>query len=223
MKVFSLPAKTKALIFDMDLTLYTNPEYGQYQIDILVERLGGLKGLSFDEMNSEVEKVRKEWKLSHNGKEMSLTKILMDYGISMEEVIAWRNELFEPGRFIKEDKLLKETLDKLSELFILGIVTNNPVLVARKTLALLGVDESFPVIVGLDTCMTAKPNKKPFEKFIDLANCPGEICVSIGDRFDIDIGVPLEMGMGGILVDGVEDVYRLPELLKGCNPDRKLL
>jgi phosphoglycolate phosphatase/putative hydrolase of the HAD superfamily len=36
--------------------------------------------------------------------------------------------------------------------------------------------------------------------------------VSIGDRCDIDIALPLELGMGGILVEGVEDVYALGEI-----------
>jgi phosphoglycolate phosphatase/putative hydrolase of the HAD superfamily len=58
----------------------------------------------------------------------------------------------------------------------------------------------------------------PFEKFSNFSRCPPETCVSIGDRYDIDLDIPLQMGMGGILVDGVEDVYCLPELLtKGGN------
>ncbi|MDR2796887.1 MAG: HAD family hydrolase, partial [Treponema sp.] len=32
---------------------------------------------------------------------------------------------------------------------------------------------------------------------------------SVGDRYDMDIALPLSLGMGGILVDGVEDVYHL--------------
>jgi phosphoglycolate phosphatase/putative hydrolase of the HAD superfamily len=46
-----------------------------------------------------------------------------------------------------------------------------------------------------------------------LSAATPESCLSVGDRYDIDIALPLELGMGGILVDGVEDVYRLPELL----------
>ena len=34
-------------------------------------------------------------------------------------------------------------------------------------------------------------------------------CVSVGDRFNIDVELPLKMGMGGVLVEGVEDVYNL--------------
>jgi len=45
-----------------------------------------------------------------------------------------------------------------------------------------------------------------------LCGVSQEKCVSVGDRFDIDIALPLELGMGGILVDGVEDVYKLPGL-----------
>ena len=210
MKVYRLPSEIRALAFDMDLTLYTNAEYGRLQIDSLVERLGKLRGLSFDKINAEVEEVRKTLTLSRGGKKPSLSNILSTFGIGIEELIRWREELLEPEKFIKEDKRLQDSLAKLSRHYALGVVTNNPVLVARKTLAALGVLELFPVIVGLDTCMTPKPHARPFEKFCELSHCSPETCVSIGDRYDIDLDIPLRMGMGAILVDGVEDVYVLP-------------
>jgi phosphoglycolate phosphatase/putative hydrolase of the HAD superfamily len=213
MKIYRLPSEIRALAFDMDLTLYTNAEYGRLQIDSLVERLGKLRGLSFDEISAEVEEARKAWALSHDGKKPSLSNILSTFGIGIQEIIRWREELLAPEEFIKEDKRLEETLVKLSRHFTLGVVTNNPVLVARKTLAALGVLEFFPIVVGLDTCMTPKPHARPFEKFCELSHCSPETCVSIGDRYDIDLDIPLKMGMGAILVDGVEDVYGLPEVL----------
>ena len=219
MNVYHLPQTIQALVFDMDLTLYSNTEYAQYQIDTLVEKLGQVKGLSFDEINREVDNVRQAKKLANNGKEPGLSGILADFGISVEEHLRWREEIFEPRRFINEDTRLKETLETLSSRFILGLVTNNPVLVARKTLAALGVEELFPIVVGLDTCMISKPHEKPFLKFCELSSCSIESCVSIGDRYDIDLDIPLQMGMGGILVDGVQDVYELPRFLskKGGN------
>ena len=216
MKFFQMPAEIKALAFDMDLTLYTNHEYAQYQIDILIEKLSEMQGLSFEEMKNEVDGIRV--KLSKNRKIPSFSKILNSYGINTEKIAGWRNELLEPERFIKKDFRLKETLKKLSETYFLGLVTNNPVLVALKTLAALGVEEYFPIIVGLDTCLASKPHKKPYKKFLELSSCAVETCVSIGDRYDVDLDIPLKMGMGGILVDGVEDVYKLQDiLLKGGN------
>ena len=213
MKVFYLPPVIKALAFDMDLTLYTNPEYGQFQIDSLIKKLGERQGLPFKEMKSEIEDLRRIWPESHNGKKPSLSNVLMSYGLSMEENILWREKLYEPREFLKEDKQLRQTLKELSRSFIMGVVTNNSVLVARKTLAALGVDEYLTILVGLDTCMVAKPHKISYSKFSELSHYPPETCVSIGDRYDIDLDIPLAMGMGGILVDGVEDVYRLPGVL----------
>ena len=40
-----------------------------------------------------------------------------------------------------------------------------------------------------------------------------EECLSVGDRYDIDLALPLELGMGAILVSGVEEVYTLEEIL----------
>jgi phosphoglycolate phosphatase/putative hydrolase of the HAD superfamily len=86
------------------------------------------------------------------------------------------------------------------------------------------VEEFFPAVVGLDTCGVSKPHEAPFIKTAELLGLPLNACVSIGDRYDIDLALPLELGMGGILVDGVEDVYGLPELLDAAfspGPNKK--
>uniref|UniRef100_UPI00389030A7 HAD hydrolase-like protein n=1 Tax=Treponema sp. TaxID=166 RepID=UPI00389030A7 len=38
-------------------------------------------------------------------------------------------------------------------------------------------------------------------------------CVSIGDRYDIDLALAVELGMGGVLVSGAEDVCNLTGIL----------
>jgi len=213
MKVFHLPDEIKALAFDMDLTLYTNQEYAQYQLDCVIKKLGIKKGLPFEKMKAEIETASEALRQSNGGKQVSFSKVLNSYGISTEEIAHWRNELLEPENFIQKDAALNETLDELSGHFTLGLVTNSPVLVALKTIAALGVARHFPVIVGLDTCMVSKPHEKPYLKFVELASVPAEFCVSIGDRFEVDLDIPLKLGMGGILVSGVEDVYKLPSIL----------
>jgi phosphoglycolate phosphatase/putative hydrolase of the HAD superfamily len=214
-KVYYLPPEQRALLFDMDLTLYSSPEYGSFQIDSLVERLAERRGIPRGDMGRLLEERRRSLTDAQGGKKPSLSQIFLSYGITMEENVRWREELYEPSRFLKADKRLGKTLGDLAGSYLLGVVTNNPVKVAQKTLAVLGVGDYFSALAGLDTCMTAKPHGAPFLKIAESLGCPLETCVSIGDRYDIDLAVPLEMGMGGILVDGVEDVYKLPELLRG--------
>ncbi|MDR2793029.1 MAG: HAD hydrolase-like protein [Treponema sp.] len=209
-KCYSLPQKISALIFDMDGTLYTNPYYAQLQIDCAVKKLARVQGKTFGEMQREIAGYRKRWADAHNGRKTSLAHVFLAFGISIEESVKWREELYSPADYLSPNPALRETLKRFKDLDLkLALVTNNPVLVARKTLAALDVEGIFGVCIGLDTCLASKPSEAPFRKAAELLGAEFRECVSVGDRFDVDIAVPLELGMGGILVDGVEDVYRI--------------
>jgi phosphoglycolate phosphatase/putative hydrolase of the HAD superfamily len=212
MKIYKLPESITAFLFDMDSTLYTHPEYMQFQIDSPIKRLAALCSTSFEGMKQKIAAYREEWAKTHEGQQISLGNIFKAFGISIEESIRWREELYDPGAYLKADPKLRETLTGMQASYRLAVVTNNPVLVARKTLAALGVEDCFSVIVGLDTCMVSKPHEAPFLKAAALCGAFPQTCVAVGDRYDIDIALPLKLGMGGILVDGVEDVYRLGEV-----------
>jgi len=214
MKIFALPAERErlAILFDMDGTLYTHDEYAQTQIDLPILRLAQLRGKTYEQMNGEIAEYRKNWAAAHNGQAISLGNTFLSFGVSIEESIRWREELCQPEKYLAEDRQLRSALEQLASRFTFAVVTNNPVSVAVRTLSVLGVHDILQKIVGLDTCGVSKPNKAHFYKAAELCGASTGQCVSVGDRYDIDIALPLELGMGGILVDGVEDVYKLPTL-----------
>jgi phosphoglycolate phosphatase/putative hydrolase of the HAD superfamily len=213
MKCYKLPAKIRGIIFDMDSTLYTNDEYQQFQIDVIIERLAGIKRLSFDVMKAQIEAYREEWAAAHDGRKTSLGNACAAFGISIAESARWREELYHPEDFISEDVQLQKAIEKLAPKYALSIVTNNSVVVARKTLAVLGIESFFHHVIGLDTTGFSKPHEEPFLRAAREMQIPPEECISVGDRYDIDLAVPLSLGMGGILVSGAEDVYELPSTL----------
>jgi len=207
--IYRLPPVPRGLLFDMDLTLYTCPAYGAAQIDGLTARLGEHLGLSCKAIKEEVEARRLAWAASHGGARPALSAVFGTFGITMEENIRWREEVCDPAPYLKEDPALRAALAGLAPRYSLGVVTNNPVRVAEKTLAILGVREFFKVIIGLDTCRVSKPDPRPFLAAARALGLPPEACISIGDRYDIDLAPPLALGMGAVLVTGAEDVYRL--------------
>jgi len=219
MKIYKLPAEltNPALLFDMDCTLYTHDEYAKTQIDLPVKRLAEKKGKTFEQMNDEVTQYRKNWAQNHNGQAVSLSNTFLAFGVSIEENISWRDELLRPEDYLKPDNQLRCVLQVLASRFSLAVVTNNTVSITVRTLSVLGIDDIIKNIVGLDTVKASKPDKIHFLKAADLCGTSAEQCISIGDRYDIDIALPLEMGMGGILVDNVEDVYKLPDLFASGN------
>lgn len=213
MKVYALPLRLECIIFDIDSTLYTNAEYAREQVDVQIRHFADLRGMSHGEARSRIAEIRDAHEREH-GKKISLGNAMTSFGIPIKESVRWRETLIDPALYLGRDERLRETLTELGKSYALRAVTNNPVSTALKTLAALGVEDLFPHLVGLDTTGFSKPHERPFRIAFESAHCAAENCLAVGDRYDIDIALPLEMGMGGILVDGVEDVYSLPALLK---------
>ena len=213
MKTYNLPQNPKALIFDIDSTLYTNAAYAFEQVDCQVRQFAKDRGITADEARRMVADYRKQYAATNNGKKISLGNTLLAFGIPIAQSVEWRKTLMEPADFLSRDERLIQTLRELSKSLKLICVTNNPVFTARKTLDAIGISEFFPEIVGLDTCLKSKPALEPFEEACRILQVTPKECIAIGDRYDMDIALPLQMGMGGILVTGVEDVYKISELL----------
>ncbi len=209
MKTYNLPDNPKTLIFDIDSTLYTNAAYAFEQVDCQVRQFARDRGISAEEARRMVADYRKKFAAANNGKKISLGNTLLAFEIPIAQSVEWRKTLMEPADFLKRDEKLIQTLRSLSSRFKLICVTNNPVFTARKTLNAIGISEFFPEIVGLDTCLKSKPALEPFEKACELTQTQPQDCIAIGDRYDMDIDLPLQMGMGGILVSGVEEVYEI--------------
>ena len=220
METFNLPKKPKVLIFDIDATLYTCPEYAHEQIDSQIRHWARLSGTTSEEARKTVSNFRRKWAAEHGGKKISLGNLFTHFGISIEKSIEWRKTLFDPFDYLKKDEKLSETLSELKKSFYLICATNNPVAPARRTLEALGVSEQIEEIVGLDTCLASKPSRAILETAVKIASERTKDaigfgdCVSVGDRFDIDLALPLELGMGGILVSGVEEVYETPGIFQ---------
>ena len=213
MKIYKIPTDLKAIIFDIDSTLYTNQAYAFEQVDCQVRQFAKDRGITADEARHMVADYRKKFAAGHNGSKVSLGNTLLAFGVPIEQSVQWRRDLLEPADFLGRDEQLIETLKILLSKYKLICVTNNPVLPARKTLEAIGVSEFFPEIVGLDTCFKSKPAVEPFQTAVERLGdgIKAENCLAVGDRYDMDIGLPLEMGMGGILVSGVEEVYQIPK------------
>ena len=213
MKIYKIPENLKAVIFDIDSTLYTSAAYAHEQVDCQVRHFAELRGMSHDEARKLVSDFRHKWAQEHDGQKISLGNLLTYFDIPIEESIEWRKTLLEPADFLSRDERLISALTKLKSKYSMICVTNNPVFPARKTLEAVGVSEFFPEIIGLDTCHVSKPHEKPFLLAAEKTGASLEECISVGDRYDIDLALPMELGMGGILVTGVEDVWTLPEVL----------
>jgi len=224
--IYRIPPVIRAILFDIDGTLYTNAAYVRFQQDVLMEELARVSGESVQAVTSALDAARTQ----NPGKTGSLGNAMAALGIDIATSVEWRNRLIDPGKFLKPDPLLRQTLSGLTDVsrqrqstsrgtlndetpLVLIAVTNNPRRTGEATLDALGVLDLFKRVVGLDDTMKSKPAREPYLLAASLAGVENARCISIGDRYEVDLAVPLELGMGAVMVSGVEDVYRLPATL----------
>ncbi len=193
--------------------MYTSAEFVQEQIDVQVRHWADINGMSHEDARKKIADFRKKYAAENDGKKISLGNVFLNLGVDIDTSIRWRIELLKPENFLKPNEELKTALEKASEKFTLIAVTNNPVEAARKTLAVLGLDKIIPEIIGLDTCRKSKPAKEILDIALERTGAKAEECISIGDRYDIDLSLPVKMGMGGVLVNGADEVIEFLETL----------
>lgn len=211
MRILQTVSRVSGVIFDIDNTLYRHSAYVQAQTDLLVDRLAGELGKSPQQTFAEVEAVRDSYARRNNGRRPSLANTFVEFGIDIQTSIRWRSELFDPCKYLGSDPILQKTLTCIAARLPIAAVTNNPSSVATATLACLGVVSLFRGVVGLDTTGVSKPHHLPFERGLELLG-PGvraDQVVSVGDRAEVDLEPAMELGMGAILVESIQDVYGL--------------
>jgi len=199
----------KALVFDMDGTLYENYDYYRFQESSQVQRLAGFLGIGSDEAAERLGAARSARRAA-SLPPTSMANHFLSLGAPMPSIISWRVEALIPGEWLRPDPRLDSVLAILSRRFRLVLLTNNPRSVGQASLEALGIARHFETTVGLDDTEKSKPFPEPFLAACRSLGLPFGSCVSIGDRKDVDIEPALALGMGGILVSGVSEVYELP-------------
>lgn len=200
------------LAFDLDGTLYDNPEYLKAQEESQVAQLAKFLGITFDEANLKIETIRKQRKESKLPP-TSLGNIFRALGARDAQIVQWRTQNIHPSEWLSEDTRLQKALSALRSTFFLALITNNPRSVAEESLMALGLRHLFNSIIGLDATYASKPDPKPFLALLEASHEIPTRCFVLGDRFSVDIEPALALGMNGILIENVAEIYRLPELL----------
>lgn len=207
MKQFNLPPIVEGVLFDIDNTLYEHHDYVNHQIAVLTGRLAEVLGRPLREVATEVEEKRKAAAEAEGGRRPSLGNAFLEfYNIPIATSVAWREELIEPESYLSEDLELRDRLERLSQRAAICAVTNNPLSIGERTLRALGISDLLPVVSGLDTSEVSKPDPRPFEIALEyLALPPGEV-IALGDRYEIDLEPIIDLGGGGVLVEGRSDL-----------------
>ncbi len=208
-------AGLRALIFDLDGTLYDNPallaEYPRLATVLIAERLG----LSLEQAAQRYREQRQRI-FKASGVRPSTTRVLLDLtGASLEEWAAFVAERIDPDQYLdpRDYGWMRDLLACLRRHYRLGIVSNNNRLLTERILRRLNILDCFDAILTISESRRVKPDPTIYQEMAQMLGVPPVACLSIGDRLDIDIVPAEQAGMRGVLVGGPEALPALAEEL----------
>jgi putative hydrolase of the HAD superfamily len=204
----------KALVFDLDGTLYVNRDFGRVIHLCSCRYIAGLKGIGDAEAEELIREAKKRI-AAETGMDSTLSHACMALGGDLKELHRRFADEIRPERFLSADDRVIRLLTSLGSKFDLSIYTNNNRRLSTRIMKLIGVAGLFRRVSTIEDSWRPKPDREALEKvYRAIGREPAE-CLFIGDRYDIDLRLPAEMGSTVFLATSVEELFPLEKLLHG--------
>jgi tRNA threonylcarbamoyl adenosine modification protein (Sua5/YciO/YrdC/YwlC family) len=202
----------RALIFDMDGTLYRNARLDQAYENSMYPLIAERKGLTeagarrlFAERYAEMRR--------RLGRQPSKLYTLAHMGIS-DLVWAARQGRIPVTAYLRPNRRLRAVLLRLRASFRMGIVTNNHHANTLATLNALGIQDCFDSVLTLTESRRFKPSPELYTTMAERLGVDPEECLSIGDRPDLDLVPAAQVGMHTFWARSLNDIYTLPRRVR---------
>jgi putative hydrolase of the HAD superfamily len=133
----------------------------------------------------------------------STTKVLEEAGIDGKEFFNNAYAKLDFSKIIKKDDRLIKLIAELKKRYLIGILSNGGRDAVIKKIQAVGLEEKmFNPFLTTYEMQSLKPDPAPFLKALEIAGCPPEESVYIGDSVETDIMGAKAVGMKTILVWG---------------------
>jgi putative hydrolase of the HAD superfamily len=202
----------RAILFDLDGTLYVDRELG-WEIHLsacrTIARLCGVPLTRAEELLQET----RERLVAGLGYRVSLSRTCTELGADLPELHRRFCEEINPGKFLVRDYRVVELLKRLGARFELYLYTNNNLCLANRIMELIGIEGMFRRVYSIEDSWRPKPDRGVLEEMLREIGCRPEECLFVGDRYDIDLMVPREIGAQVFLSTSVEELLTLEAMI----------
>ncbi|MBU3934130.1 MAG: HAD hydrolase-like protein, partial [Candidatus Omnitrophica bacterium] len=215
----------KALIFDLDDTLYhsesLNQAYRRARTTLVANHFNISPGEA-QRLFINTKAVLPFEKKKRPGHQVTASETMEVLGIKIKSWEEWKNARVFPSNYLKKDVRLQNMMRRLGEReYKRALLTNNNRYQVVRILQALGISGYF--VPESIFCQPELEFRKPDPRvFIFVATQIGvtpQKCISIGDRRHIDIEPAESIGMRGIHIASGKDLYNLEEMIDEIGRD----
>lgn len=202
----------RALVFDLDATLYEDPRLGEavnVEAHAYIAEMCGID----QQMAVELLQRTKDRLTLERGITGTLSLAIGELGLDLPALHRRFAERIEPAPFLPRDERVVTLLRELAGHYALVLYTNNNRTLSAKIMQSLGVAELFSRVFTIEDTWRPKPDRGTLEMIFTAIDRRPDQCLFIGDRYDVDLRLPREMGAQVYLVAGLAELLRLPTVL----------
>lgn len=206
-----LPAHTervKAIVFDLDGTLYQEDRLGTQVSDSAIRYVADLKELSEPEAAELLARTRK------NDREGgTLSRAVFSLGGTLQEMHRRFAAECTPERLLAPDRRVRELLQLLSTRFHLHLYTNNNRDLSGRIMQQIGVADMLQQVFTIEDYWTPKPDRRIINDILNKIGCRPFEALFVGDRYEVDLALPETMGCPVFEIHTTEELLTLADLV----------
>lgn len=199
--------EVKAIVFDLDGTLYQDDRLGEQVHQSAIRYAAMLQGVPEAKAEAMLEKARAEQK------DGTLSRAVVSLGGNLPEMHRRFALDVRPEEILKADPRVVELLRLLATRFRLYLYTNNNRELSRRIMAQIGVDGLLHEVVTIEDSWLPKPDLRIINQILDKAGLKPHEALFVGDRYQVDLAAAESIGCPVFLSRTVEELLTLTQLL----------
>ncbi|MHB8056373.1 MAG: HAD family hydrolase [Desulfuromonadaceae bacterium] len=202
----------RAIVFDLDGTLYVCDRFADEIQNASVTYIAGLKGISQEEASQLMAATRTRL-TEASGTVQTISAVCRELGGDVQELHSFFVYNLRPEAFLVRDDRVIRLMETLAEQLPLYIYTNNNRVLATRIINYLGLERTLRGTFTIDDRWRAKPDEEMVKSVLaEIGLNPNE-ALFVGDRYDVDLRIPEQLGCPVYLSQSLEQLLRLEELL----------
>ena len=205
-------ADIRGIVFDLDGTLYVCDRFATEIQSAAAAYIAGLKGISLEEAGFVMTATRQKL-VDESGTVQTLSAVCNNLGGNVQELHRFFENTLRPEAYLVRDERVIRLLEQLAEKYSLCVYTNNNRVLTARIMDYLGLSGLVRGVFTIDDTWRGKPDEEMVKRVLkEISLSPNE-ALFVGDRYDVDLRVPEQLGCPVYLSQSLEQLLRLKELL----------